>query len=128
MSFISEQYYKKLCEMLFISLNGNYNTVDKEVLRRDFASRAYYTAYLHCANTLSTTNHEANGSHNKVISSLGGETRAYMLSLKNMRTYADYNMNPFPENLKIKGQDTKLLRVKAIIEDILKKNEAELSL
>jgi hypothetical protein len=112
--------------MLLIQINSSLASVNREVLRRDFASRAYYTAFLHCSNKLSDINPNTNGSHNQVISSLGKETKFNMLSLKQLRTDADYKMEPFPEPLKVKGQNATLLRIKAIIDDILNKNEEEL--
>lgn len=113
--------------MLFMQINSPYVSVNREVLRRDFASRAYYTAFLHCSNTLSSTGPNTDGSHNQVISSLNSETKLYMLSLKRLRTDADYKMESFPEPLKVKGKNTPLLRIKAIIDDILNKNKEELT-
>lgn len=127
MSFISEQYYKKLCDQLLLQINNtsNLKTVDKEVLRRDFASRAYYTAFLHCLNTISSV--DANGSHNKIINALNKEYRLTLVHLKKIRTDTDYEMSSFPEPLKYKGIATPLNRIQAIIEDILNQNKSSLS-
>lgn len=127
MSFISEQYYKKLCNQLLIQINNtsNLNTVDKEVLRRDFSSRAYYTAFLHCSNSISSV--DADGSHNQVINALNKEYRLYLVHLKKIRTDADYKMSSFPEPLIFKGSATKLNRIQAIIEDILNQDKLSLS-
>ncbi len=114
--------------MLVMQINSEFSTVDKEVLRRDFASRAYYTALLHCINTLPSINTEIEGSHHKVISSLGKETKFTMLSLKRLRKEADYNMEPFPKEMKIKNVNTPLLRVKAIIDDVLSRDESSLKI
>lgn len=127
MSFVSEQYYKKLCNQLLIQINNtsNLKTVDKEVLRRDFASRSYYTVFLHCSNSVSSV--VADGSHNRVINALNNEYRIYLMHLKKIRTDADYNMSSFPEPLIFKGKTAKLYRIQAIIEDILSKNKSSLS-
>lgn len=129
MSFQTEQYYKKLCDMLIMQIMNPFhsNGIDKEVLRRDAVSRLYYTGYLHCLNTLQLSVPKDGGSHNYVLDKINNEDRYEMLHLKKLRKDADYSMNSFPETLKFKTQQVTIQRLKAIVETILLKDESTLS-
>ena len=131
MSFESEKYYLKLCNNLLRQINSlpsfkSPDSVDIEVLRRDLVSRLYYTAFLHCRDTLRFDS-QGKESHDKVIQALAGQFRADMAHLKNLRKKADYEMASFPDPLMFKGVEVKLLRLKAVVENILEQDQATLS-
>ncbi|MCK9492455.1 MAG: hypothetical protein M0Q24_10205 [Sulfurimonas sp.] len=130
MSFITEQYYKKLCDAQLIQIRNSTNIkppADIEVLQRNLVSRLYYTAYLHCSNVVSNRDTTTEFTHNKVINILSKEYKLEMTYLKGLRRKADYEMDIFLEPFKIKSGSAKLERLKAVIEDILNQDESSLS-
>lgn len=124
---MSEKYYRKLCDQLLVQINNtSYNFVDKEILRRDFVSRLYYTGLLHCTTELELTSIQREGSHNTIINAIAKEYSFNMIHLKKLRKDADYDTTVFPEPLKFKGQEAKLQRLLAVVDDILQQNKASL--
>ena len=116
--------------MLFYQINNTATkTVTKEILRRDFVSRIYYTAFLHCSRTIDfkDTNAADQGSHNKVLGALNKDVKLDMVHLKRLRTNADYVLDAFPDPLKFKSKEEKLLRLLVVVDDILGMSKKELS-
>ena len=102
---------------------------DLEILERNYVSRLYYTAFLHCSNTLGLLNDKVEGesSHNYVINKLDNEYLLTMVHLKKLRKDADYNLKPFGQPFKFKNKNVKVQMLKARLDDILNQDKASLS-
>jgi hypothetical protein len=130
LSFVTEQYYKKLCDAQLMQIRNATSVkppTDIEVLQRNLVSRLYYTAFLHCSNVVSNRDTTTEATHNRVINILSKEYKLDMIYLKGLRKKADYEMTVFLEPFKMKTELVKLERLKAVIEDILNQDETSLS-
>ncbi|SKB73885.1 hypothetical protein [Malaciobacter marinus] len=125
-------YYKKLCDNyleLLKPINKDKRFCDEELLKRDFVSRSYYTALLHCRDKIpeSLLENQDGGTHQKIINSIKNDyIEEDLRSLKRLRVQADYNTNTFPTPLKVKSATYHLNRIDAIIKDILSKTKDDL--
>jgi len=123
------QYYKPLCDYfleLLKPLNANKSPCDAEVIRRDFTSRSYYSALLHCQDNVDLVQTDK-ATHENIIASVGASVQDDLRSLKNLRVQADYKTHQFPTPLKVKGQIVHLNRINAIVEKILSQSKDELT-
>lgn len=125
MSFQSD-YYKPLCDYLLELLkpiNSSKYTFDQEILRRDFVSRSYYTALLHCKNLVEEDiDKNILGTHAQVINATNDEISIDLRKLKSLRVMADYDTNTFPMPLKTKKEIVHLERIQAIVNNIISKD------
>lgn len=99
--------------------------MDEELLKRNYCSRLYYTTLLHCRETLQIQS-TSKDSHNDIINELTSLYKLYMLSLKELRRKADYELSTFSEPYKLKGKYENVQRLQVIAEDILKQNISSL--
>jgi len=123
------QYYKPLCDHfleLLKPLNENNLPCDTELIRRDFASRSYYSVLLHCKDNVDLVQTDK-ATHENIIASVNDSVKDDLRSLKNLRVQADYKTHQFPTPLKVKGQIVHLNRVAAIVKKILSLSKDELT-
>lgn len=94
-------YYQQLVDKLYKEFQQNLTSsticdIDKEVLCRDIASRAYYCSLLHCREKLPTLIGVKNtGSHELIIDELGEYYKSILKRMKTHRLKADYKLNNF---------------------------------
>lgn len=124
-------YYKELCDHyleLLKPINKTNRFCDEEVLRRDFVSRSYYTALLHCRDNMDSLTDDYNGgTHEQIITSIENNSiEEDLRNLKALRVKADYHTVPFPAPLKVKNTVVHLQRVNAIVNNILTKTKVDL--
>ncbi len=125
-------YYKTLCDNyleLLKPINKEKRFCSEEVLKRDFVSRSYYTALLHCRDKLqdNLVDEYNGGTHDQVISTVKNKSiEEDLRSLKNLRVKADYQTDTFPNPLRVKGTIVHLQRVHAIVNNILTQTQDDL--
>lgn len=131
MSF-KDNYYKDLCDHyldLLKPINKQKQFCSEEVIKRDFISRSYYTALLHCKDELTNclTDNYKGGTHEQIISTITNDSvKDDLRSLKALRVQADYETKPFPTPLRVKGTVVHLNRANAIVNNILTKLKDDL--
>ena len=97
MSFSSIPYFKPFVTSLELKYQSNNNFLSEEELRNLF-SRAYYTLFLYCRDTLSI-NPQLNDSHDNIIKEIPNIfARNTLRKLKKIRKDADYEENTFVSN------------------------------
>ena len=125
-------YYKELCDHyldLLKPINKTKQFCNEEIIKRDFISRSYYSALLHCRDTLinNLTEDYNGGTHEQVITAVNNDSvKDDLRSLKSLRVKADYHTEPFPTPLKVKGTIVHLQRANAIVNSILNKTKQDL--
>ena len=97
MSFSNIPYFKPFVLSLESKYQSNNNSLSEEELRNLF-SRAYYTLFLYCRDTLSI-DPQLNDSHDSIIKEIPNIfTRNTLRKLKKIRKNADYDENTFISN------------------------------
>ncbi len=129
MSF-KDTYYKPLCDYyleLLKPLKESSRPCDEELIRRDFISRSYYSALLHCQDNITLLGTDKS-THENIINSVNDNIKDDLVSLKNLRVQADYKTHPFPKPLRVKNAIVHLERVNAIVKSILSLDEDAIKL
>jgi len=119
MSFSSIPYFKPFITSLELKYQSNNNFLSEEELRNLF-SRAYYTLFLYCRDTLSIIP-QLNDSHDNIIKEIPNIfAKNTLRKLKKFRKDADYEENTFVSN------HSKILSLFRDIKTILSFNKEQL--
>lgn len=98
MSFANSLYYKPLVDILIDEYFNNQSNFTEEKIR-DIYSRAYYTIFLYCRDTLKIENNDYISSHKNVILSIPNKyTKKVLRRLQQLRVDADYKNDAFSKN------------------------------
>lgn len=122
MKQFEKDYYQQLVDKLYKEFQENLDSsivcgIDKEVLCRDIASRAYYCSFLHCRQNIPLSlRSKKGGTHENIIDELGDYYKSILNRMKSHRIKADYKLANFNTHEKL---------LKKIIDDM--KNVLEAS-